>query len=57
MLLHMDSIASATQLANHDQDRTKALLMWHKTHYGCVEYPYIQPGYKIHIQEAHITNY
>ena len=33
ILLHMDSIASATQLANHDQDPTKALLMWHQNHY------------------------
>ena len=33
MSLHMVSIPSAAQLANHDQDPTKALLMWHKNHY------------------------
>jgi hypothetical protein len=33
MSLRMVSIPSAAQLANHDQDPTKALLMWHKNHY------------------------
>ncbi len=27
-------IPSAAQLSNHDQDPTKALLMWHKNHYS-----------------------
>jgi hypothetical protein len=33
MLLNMVSIPSTAQLSNHDQDPTKALLMWHKKHY------------------------
>ncbi len=32
-MLHMISIPSTAQLSYHDQDPTKALLMWHKNHY------------------------